>query len=132
MKLEIKRFEFGDTYTVGRLYVNDVYECYTLEDRIREKKIPGQSAIPAGEYDVILDHSKRFNRYLPRILGVPNFEGIRIHMGNSSLDTEGCILLGKGWAGTDWLQGSQLAFDPFYVKLEAAVAASEDITISIS
>jgi hypothetical protein len=126
MKIELKRFEFGDTYTVGRLYVNGVYECYTLEG-----KVPSRESIPTGTYDVIVTYSKEFKRYLPSILGNPNREDTRIRMGNSSLDTEGCILLGTDWAGTDWVRGSQLAFEPF-LKEVLNKLSFEDVTITIT
>lgn len=71
------------------------YVCDTLEDAVRETKIPGMTAIPAGRYKVIVNHSPRFGRELPRLLGVPGFEGILIHRGNTAGDTAGCILLGE-------------------------------------
>jgi hypothetical protein len=119
MLIEIKRYEFNDTYTVGRMYLNDVYFCYTLEDVVRKgAKVNGQTAIPAGTYDVIIDHSAHFGRDLPHILNVPNFEGVRIHAGNTSKDTEGCILLGHTYAGKDFIGNSKLAFDVFFNKLK--------------
>lgn len=124
MKLEIKRFEFGSTYTIGKLYVDDVYHCYTLEDKVREEKVQNETAIPTGTYSVIIDHSRRFNRSLPHILNVPNFEGIRIHSGNTSKNTEGCILLGTTWTKGDFIGNSRIAFDSFFEKLKAAKKAT--------
>lgn len=120
MRLSIKRFEFAKTYTVGKLYVNGTFYCYTLEDTVRPKgeKIDGQTAIPTGTYTVIVDVSNRFKRRLPHVLNVPGFEGVRIHTGNSSADTEGCILLGSTWSGKDYIQGSKAAFDPLFAKME--------------
>ena len=85
MLIEVKRFEFKDTYTVGKMYIDNIYECYTLEDVVRTgAKVNGQTAIPTGTYNVIINHSNRFNRDLPLLENVPNFTGVRIHSGNTS------------------------------------------------
>lgn len=94
-KVEVKRTFKGTEYTIGKLYIDGAYFCDTLEDVVRTgEKIAGKTAIPAGTYKVKMTWSPRFKRYLPEILNVPNFSGVRIHAGNSALDTEGCILLG--------------------------------------
>jgi len=128
MKIKVKRYDFKDTYTVGRLYIDDVYFCYTLEDKVREgAKVNGRTAIPNGTYSVIIDVSTRFGKQLPHILDVPNFEGVRIHSGNTSKDTEGCILLGHTYAGTDFIGNSKLAFDVFFNKLKESKKATIEI-----
>lgn len=94
-KVEVKRTFKGTEYTIGKLYIDGAYFCDTMEDTVRTgEKIAGKTAIPAGTYKVKMTWSPRFKRYLPEILNVPNFSGVRIHAGNSALDTEGCILLG--------------------------------------
>ena len=94
-KVEVKRTFKGTEYTIGKLYIDGTYFCDTMEDTVRTgEKIAGKTAIPAGTYKVKMTWSPRFKRYLPEILNVPNFSGVRIHAGNSALDTEGCILLG--------------------------------------
>lgn len=96
MNLEVTRKIFNTNDTIGVFYVDDVKFCYTLEDIVRpadEPKVFGKTAIPAGTYKVVLSHSNHFNRVLPEILDVPGFEGIRIHGGNTEVDTEGCILV---------------------------------------
>ena len=104
MLIEVKRFEFKDTYTVGKMYIDNIYECYTLEDVVRKgAKVNGQTAIPTGTYNVIINHSNRFNRDLPLLENVPNFTGVRIHAGNTSAHTEGCILVGTTWSGKDFI-----------------------------
>lgn len=125
MKLELKRFEFGNTFTIGKFYIDGIYHCYSLEDQVREgKKVNGQTAIPNGTYDVIIDVSTRFGKQLPHILNVPNFTGVRIHAGNTSKDTEGCILLGHTWAGKDFIGNSKIAFNSFFEKLQKAKTAT--------
>ena len=119
MLIEVKRYEFNDTYTVGRMYLNNVYFCYTLEDVVRKgAKVNGKTAIPVGTYDVVIDDSVRFGKPMPHILNVPNFTGVRIHAGNTSKDTDGCILLGHTYAGKDFIGNSKLAYDVFFNKLK--------------
>lgn len=125
MKLELKRFEFKDTYTIGKFYIDGVYHSYSLEDVVRKgEKVYGQTAIPNGTYDVIIDVSTRFGKPLPHILNVPNFKGIRIHAGNTSKNTEGCILLGYTWEGKDFIGNSRSAFNAFFEKLQKAKKAT--------
>jgi len=127
MDIKIRRFEFGTTYTIGKMYIDGVYHCFTLEDKIREAKVQNATAIPYGTYTVVIDHSTRFNRDMPHILNVPGFEGVRIHTGNTSADTEGCILVGTTWAGKDFVGNSKIAFDPLFEKMKKA----DQITLEI-
>ena len=121
MLIEVKRFEFKDTYTIGKMYINGLYECYTLEDVVRNgTKVIGKTAIPTGEYKVIIDASVRFKQDMPHILNVPNFTGVRIHSGNTSAHTEGCILVGTTWAGKDFIGNSKAAYKKFFEKLKKA------------
>jgi hypothetical protein len=129
MKLVLKRFEYANTYTIGKLYIDGIYQCYTLEDVVRKgPKIDGKTAIPAGTYSVIIDHSNRFNRDLPHILDVPEFTGVRIHSGNTSEQTEGCLLVGTTWEGKDFIGNSKLAFEALFKKLQGA---KDKISITI-
>ena len=100
MKLTLKRIARRADYTIGRL-TDEKGEriCDTLEPTWRnykggELKVPKKSAVPEGTYRVVVTKSPRFKKYLPLLVGVPGFEGIRIHSGNSAKDTEGCILVG--------------------------------------
>lgn len=104
--------------TLGSLYVNGVWECWTLEDELRQVKIPGETAIEQGRYKVVLDQSTRFKRIMPHILNVPNFDGIRIHSGNTSADTEGCLLVGRQRVKGSIVE-SKLAFDSLFQKMQA-------------
>ena len=127
MLIEVKRFEFKDTHTVGKMYVDGVYECYTLEDAVRNgTKVLGKTAIPIGKYKLIVDASVRFKQDMPHILNVPDFTGVRIHAGNTSADTDGCILLGSTWAGKDFIGNSKIAYKKFFDKLK------ENKTVSIT
>ena len=132
MNIKLIRQIFTDKSTIGSLYIDDEFECYTLEDVVRPPgiKIPGTTAIPYGSYEVIIDYSNRFARNMPHLLNVPMFEGIRIHSGNTSSDTEGCILLGT-LKGTDRIYNSKIAFVRFYPKLEAALQEGK-VTLEIT
>ena len=94
MRLKLIREIFTSESTIGSLYIDDQFHCFTLEDCAREAKIPGYTAIPTGTYEVVLSPSKKFEKLLPELLKVPGFEGIRIHAGNTAVDTRGCILVG--------------------------------------
>ena len=129
MLIEVKRFEFKDTHTVGKMYVDGIYECYTLEDAVRNgTKVLGKTAIPIGTYKLIIDASTRFKQDMPHILDVPDFTGVRIHAGNTSADTDGCILLGSTCAGKDFIGNSKIAYKKFFDKLKQNKTVS--ITIS--
>ena len=134
MKIEVKRIFKASTYTIGELSVNSNYLCDTLEDRVRPEgeKVYGETAIPAGTYTVVLSYSNRFKKVMPEIQNVPNFTGVRIHCGNSSKDTEGCLLVGK-WDGKteNWISDSKNSYNKLYPLLEEAFNKKENITITI-
>ena len=94
MKIKVDRIYKGESYTIGRMYLNEEYFCDTLEDAIRPVKIPNETAIPAGTYKVEVTYSPRFKRNLPLLVDVPNYTGIRIHNGSNKDHTSGCILVG--------------------------------------
>ena len=127
MKIEVKRLHRTDNSTIGELTIDGKFECYTLEDKERDVKIKGDTAIPKGTYKVIINQSNRFKRLLPLLIGVPNFEGVRIHAGNSNHDTEGCILVGQN-RSVDYITKSRKAFDSLFKKMQGA----KNITITIS
>jgi hypothetical protein len=93
--LRLIRKIYSDKSTIGELYLKDEFVAYTLEDTIRKLKIKHKTAIPAGQYEVVMSFSNRFQKKLPEILKVPFFTGIRIHSGNKPEDSSGCILVGK-------------------------------------
>jgi len=127
MKIEIKRLHKTSKSTIGELTIDGKFECYTLEDTEREVKIKGETAIPKGTYKVIINESNRFKRLLPLLIDVPNFEGVRIHPGNSNHDTDGCILVGMN-RSLDYITKSRKAFDLLFKKMQGA----KNITITIS
>ena len=106
MKLKVVREIKNDVCTIGSLFINDVFFCYTLEDKdrglkqsdsllfIQAKKIFGLTAIPSGFYKLTVNQSPKFKRMLPRILDIKGFSGVLLHRGNSANDSLGCILLG--------------------------------------
>jgi hypothetical protein len=95
---------------------------------IKTKKVFAQTAIPAGRYEVIINFSNRFQQYMPLLLNVPGFEGVRIHPGNVPTNTEGCLLLGQT-EGDDFIGNSRMAYRSFLPKLRA-VEKSEKIFIT--
>ena len=112
MELLLTRIAKRKAYTIGRLSIveqvideystgsKETFFCDTLEPTWRDYehgayKIKGKSAIPEGRYAVVISYSPKMKQWLPILLGVPKFEGIRIHAGNTAKDTEGCILVGK-------------------------------------
>lgn len=135
MQLKLNRIFKTNTFTIGELYINEKYVTDTLEDRVRPEgeKVYSKTAIPEGTYEVKLTHSPRFKKILPEILNVPNFSGIRIHTGNSSKDTEGCILVGT-WDGEkeDWVGNSRIAFDELMSLLQKAADNKEKVAITIN
>lgn len=101
MEMTLTRIAKRPAYTIGRLEIDGTYFCDTLEPTWRDvgwgrpgRKVAGRTAIPEGRYAVAVTLSPRFGRWLPLLLHVPMFEGIRIHAGNSAQDTAGCILPG--------------------------------------
>ena len=141
MELTYNRKIKTDNSTIGELYVNGVFECFLLEDKdrgltdkmslfeINQKKIFGETAIPSGRYEIVITYSNRFKQYLPLLLGVKGYEGVRIHPGNNKSHTLGCLLCGNK-KGVDVVLESKLAFNNLFKKLKA-VEKKEKIFITI-
>ncbi len=150
MKITVKREFFSDTETLGTMFINDKFFCYTLEDydrklkqnqsssEIAHKKIYGKTAIASGDYRVILSISNRFKRLMPEILNVKGFAGIRIHGGNTHLNTDGCVLVAKNrfvdklstfGKIRNWIQGTMEG--QLTREIQKAIDANEMVTLSI-
>jgi|SwirhirootsSR2_FD_contig_31_9269949_length_511_multi_2_in_0_out_0_1 hypothetical protein len=132
MNLVVDRDECTTECTMGRLTVDNEFECFTLEDVVRANglKIAGETAIPAGTYSVEISFSPRFKRDLPLVVNVAGFVGIRIHPGNDASDTEGCILVGRTRL-QDRIGESRLAFGALFAKLREATNRGEPITLEV-
>lgn len=155
MKLLLKRFRFLENTTIGRLYVDDEFFCYTCEDKdrglktsmslvdIKKIKVKDETCIPYTDkvfYPITLKEQSpkysnfekykwaRFcNGYLPRVQNVPGYDGVLIHVGNTNKDTSGCILVGD-CITTNGVGSSTVCFKRLYEKLKEAKDA---ITIQI-
>lgn len=156
MKLLLDRKYKKSTYTIGKLYIDGVYFCDTLEDkdrglkdtdsldRIKSIKVMGQTAIPRGTYKLRLDRQspkylynkswqtkyKFCNGFLPLIDGIKGFSGVLVHIGNTKEHTEGCVLVGRNTQVGKVLQ-STVTFKALYAKLKAAHDKGESIYIEI-
>ena len=140
MEILVNRRTKTKLSTISDVTIDGVFFCYGLEDVdrglkqsddidvIKTKKVFAQTAIPAGRYEIIINFSNRFQQYMPLLLNVPGFEGVRIHPGNKAANTEGCLLLGQT-EGDDFVGNSRLAYRSFLPKLRA-VEKKEKIFIT--
>jgi hypothetical protein len=129
MILQLKRKIFTDDSTIGELSIDGVFVCYTLEDKVRDKKIQNVTAIPYGRYEVIINFSNRFQQYMPLLLKVPGYEGVRIHSGNKSTHTEGCILVGSS-KSLNFIGNSRATYRSLFARMKK-VEKKEKIFINI-
>lgn len=123
MKLLIRRKPAADEAILGELFIDGVFECFTLENAAFE--------IPIGLYPMEITPSHRFGRLLPLVENVPGRSGIRMHAGNMPVDSEGCILLGQRMERNEVLL-SRAALDAFQPKLASALAHGDHVTLTIT
>lgn len=152
LNILVERYLFEDTYTIGKLYIDGVYLCDTLEDKdrmltsdmkediVKNIKVHGRTAIGSGVYKVDMKTiSPKFSKYaayksiegkLPRLEDVIAFDGILIHIGNKHEDTEGCLLVGT-YNGKGIIEYSTKAFNELYSILKKADNEGKNIYIQI-
>lgn len=130
VKMLLQRKWCVNDATIGELFLDGQYECYTLEDVVRPAgvKVQNATAIPTGLYRVVVDWSPRFQKNMLHILDVPGFEGIRIHAGNTAADTDGCLLVGQT---VDLTAGSIGASRIAYEQLFRKLCDEKDIVLEI-
>ena len=146
MDLILQRIAKRKGYTIGRLSIvepvvdeystgtKETYFCDTLEPTWRDYehgayKMKGKSAIPEGRYAVVISYSPKFKAWLPILLGVPMFEGIRIHAGNSAKDTQGCILVGRNQRVGEVLESRKWLYE---LKMKIVEAKDRDEAVWIT
>jgi len=149
MKLEVKRFQMGKDATNGLLFIDGVFECYTLEDEYRDVKVMHETCIPDGEYEIKLRteggfHSRYLKRYgadwhkgMLHLQSVPNFKWILIHTLNDSTQTSGCLGVGSSQQDLDLnakglISQSRDAYQRLYPKVRDAILAGDKVTIKYS
>jgi len=149
MKLDVVRTQFGKDATNGMLFVDGVFECFTLEDEVRDIKVMSETAIPLGEYEIKFRnvggfdtkykarYGSTFHKGMLELQDVPNFKYILIHTGNSDQHTAGCLLIGETQQDLDkgkdgFVGGSGDAYKKFYPKVRDALIAKEKVTIKYS
>lgn len=153
MKLLLKRIAKKPKYTIGRLYINGVYFCDTIEDKdrglddsmsvanIRNLKVYKETAIPTGTYDIVMNvtsgtfvkkeaYKKLCGGRVPRLKYVKGFSGILIHSGVDEKSSAGCIIVGQNKV-VGKVINSWETFKALYSKLKTADNNSESITITI-
>jgi hypothetical protein len=141
MEILVSRDIKTATSTISHVKVDGKQFCFILEDtdrglhqdmrpdEIAKIKVHGKTAIPAGRYEVIINFSSRFKQYMPLLLNVPGFSGVRIHWGNTAVDTEGCPIVGFT-TSKDFVGQSKKAYSQLFIMMQAA-ERKEKIFITI-
>ena len=133
MHIRVMREPSINDTTLGSLFIEDHWQCHTLEDVIRPtgEKVRSKTAIPPGCYRIILTMSNRFKKIMPEVLNVPMFTGIRIHSGNTAKDTAGCLLVGQTRSvETRSIGRSRAAYTALMLKFRDALDAGDTIDIT--
>lgn len=118
IETQIYRYPSTNKTTLGEWWMDDNFFCYTLEDVVREKKIPKITAIPAGRYEIKITKSPKFKQDMPILLNVPGYEGIRVHWGSNSSNTDGCIIVGDETTEDEKILNSKQTYKLFFSKLK--------------
>jgi len=145
MKLQVLRTQFGKDATNGMLFIDGVFECYTLEDQYQAVKVMHETCIPEGTYDIKFRktggfHAKYTERYknahygMLHIQDVPNFTYILIHTGNSDEHTSGCLIVGETQQDLDiskdgFIGSSTIAYKKMYAKVAGQLLQGKKVSI---
>ena len=145
MKLTVVRTQFGTDATNGLLFIDGIFECYTLEDQYQAVKVMHETCIPEGTYDINFRktggfHAKYSERYknahygMLHIQDVPNFTYILIHTGNSDEHTSGCLIVGETQQDLDiskdgFIGSSTVAYKKMYAKVAGQLLQGKPVTI---
>ena len=145
MKLTVVRTQFGTDATNGLLFINGIFECYTLEDQYQAVKVMHETCIPEGTYDIKFRktggfHAKYTERYknahygMLHIQDVPNFTYILIHTGNTDEHTSGCLIVGETQQDLDlsddgFIGHSGVAYKKLYKKVSKELLLGKSVTI---
>lgn len=142
MDITVFRVRFHETRTVGQLYIDGQFFCFTLEDKVREVKgkpvkdwkVQDETAIPEGKYRIVLENSKKFGPDTITLRNVPDFTSIRIHSGNTEYHTEGCIILGYrlNHDGTIKFGTTRPAVRDLKEKIKKALQKGQKVYITIA
>ena len=147
MKINLIRTQFGNDATNGLLFIDEVFECFTLEDQYQDKKIFGETCIPEGTYPVEFRKEGGFhNRYSTKydfhkgmleIKDIPNFKWVLFHLGNTDENTAGCVLVGDTQQDLDvskdgFIGSSGNAYKKFYPKVATALENGESVSLIVS
>jgi hypothetical protein len=128
MNILVQRYKHAEDFTLGKVFIDGEFECYSLEDEKREQKVMHETRIPEGSYKVVLrtfgGHHERYEKKFPNhegmlwVTNVPNFKDILIHIGNTDEDTSGCLLVGLNVDEAEGtLQNSTEAYKRLYKKV---------------
>jgi len=142
MLMQLVRLDDNGNSTIGTLSINGAFKCFTLEDTYNATKVCGSTRIPAGTYSINLrtvgSMVKKYNdkydwhKGMLWLQGVPGFKYIYIHIGNTSIDTEGCILVGKGCDSTvNTISSSKAAYIELYKQVLSDIENGIEVTIQI-
>ena len=134
MKLTLQRLPTAADWMFGDLFVDGLWECRTLEDELREVKVQGETAIPAGTYEIVLEDSPKFGPACPTLKDVKGFSLIRIHSVRDDDDTEGCIGVGdtiNEVTGTISGGLARKVQDKLKAKIQAAIQGGDHVWIEV-
>lgn len=143
MIIKLVREQFTLESTIGSLYIDGKFFCYTLEDTdrmldasmdikiIEAIKVAAKTAIPTGSYTLAYNMSKRFKKMMLLLLNVKGFAGVRIHAGNTAKDTDGCILLGKT-RSLNFIGNSRKAVEEFEKVVVPLIESNKVVTLIIT